>query len=516
MTADVNGTGVSGGSSRRTRRGAVAVLAALAIAMVGCGSDGAGGASSADSTPASGATEASATSTGSTTPQADATAFPVTIEHKFGDTTIEAEPERVVSIGFNEHDFLLAIGVVPVALRDWYGEQPNSVWPWAQDELGGATPEVLPADALNFEQIAALEPDLIVGVWSGMTAEDYELLAAIAPTVAQPDTYDDFGTPWQEQTMILGEATGHTVEAEAVVADLEGKIADARDSHPEWAGLTSSVAFVFDGVGPGAYTSQDTRSRFMQNLGFEIPAVNGSGGEGSFYTTFSTEDITALDADALVWVIGDPAALDAILGLPTRTSLVAYTEGREIFADVELSGAFSHGSPLSLEYVLERMVPELEAAVDGDPATAVPSAAAIGAAAEDLGSIVSDPAEPAGSAASGSFGGADADAAAEAWSTVFDSTVAFDVKAPFLADASALQATVEAYEAAGEAVGGISLAPSAVIVDGGTAVVTYDVNFGPNPAYTGQEGTIDLIDGVWVVSRDAFCGFMSSARVACP
>ncbi|MEL6894388.1 MAG: ABC transporter substrate-binding protein, partial [Actinomycetota bacterium] len=189
--------------------------------------------------------------------------YPVTIEHKFGSSTIDAAPERIVSIGFNEHDFLLALDIVPVGLRDWYGEQPNGVWPWAQDELDGATPEVLSSGDLNFEQIAALNPDVIVGVWSGMTEQDYELLSEIAPVVAQPDTYEDYGTPWQEQTVILGRALGLESEAAQIVSEVEADIVAAREAHPEWEGLTSSVAFFFEDA-PGAYTSEDTRSRFMQ------------------------------------------------------------------------------------------------------------------------------------------------------------------------------------------------------------------------------------------------------------
>ena len=71
---------------------------------------------------------------------------------------------------------------------------------------------------------------------------------------------------------------------------------------------------------------------------------------------------------------------------PTRRSRASCTtpdpavprglrRGPEVFADLELSGAFSHSSPLSLEYVLEQLVPEIAAAADGDPATPVPSAA---------------------------------------------------------------------------------------------------------------------------------------------
>lgn len=113
--------------------------------------------------------------------------FPVTIEHAFGSAEIPAAPPRVVSVGYSDQDAILALGVVPVGLRDWFGDQPNAVWPWAQPLLGGAAPEVLPLDALNFEAIAALEPDLIVGRSTfDLTSEEYETLSRIALTVGPP------------------------------------------------------------------------------------------------------------------------------------------------------------------------------------------------------------------------------------------------------------------------------------------------------------------------------------------
>ncbi len=51
--------------------------------------------------------------------------------------------------------------------------------------------------------------------------------------------------------------------------------------------------------------------------------------------------------------------------------------GRQMLTSVELSGAFSFCSPLKIEFAVEQLVPELALAVDGDPATAVPSAAPI-------------------------------------------------------------------------------------------------------------------------------------------
>ena len=155
---------------------------------------------------------------------------------------------------------------------------------------------------------------------------------------------------------------------------------------------------------------------------------------------------------------------------------------------------------MSIEYALERLVPELALAVDGDPATPVPSAAAIGGTDAAAPSALDD----------------EAQAAADAWSAVFDSTVAFDDKAEHLDDAAALQATVESYAAAGSAMGGISLDPTDVVIEGDSATVTYDVLFGGTPAYTAQTGTLTRIDGVWRLAKAEFCSFMASARNPCP
>ena len=45
---------------------------------------------------------------------ASAQDFPVTVEHAFGETTIEERPERVASVGWANHEVPLALGIVPV------------------------------------------------------------------------------------------------------------------------------------------------------------------------------------------------------------------------------------------------------------------------------------------------------------------------------------------------------------------------------------------------------------------
>jgi iron complex transport system substrate-binding protein len=85
-------------------------------------------------------------------------AFPVTIGHRHGSTTLEAEPTRVVSVGFSDQDTVLALGVAPIGIREWYGEQPYATWPRAQEALGDAEPTVLGAAEIEFEKVAALKP----------------------------------------------------------------------------------------------------------------------------------------------------------------------------------------------------------------------------------------------------------------------------------------------------------------------------------------------------------------------
>ncbi len=108
------------------------------------------------------------------------------------------------------------------------------------------------------------------------------------------------------------------------------------------------------------------------------------------------------------------------------------------------------------------------------------------------------------------------DAVVTAFTTVFDSTAPVEAKTPYLQDAASLRPTLEAYAGGGSAVGGITLVPGAVAIEGDMARITYDVNFAGNEAYGDQEGEVVRIDGAWVVAREQFCAFMASARTPCP
>ena len=62
---------------------------------------------------------------GSSAPAGPAeTAFPATVEHEYGSTTVPKKPERVVVVGLTEQDTVLQLGYTPVGVTEWYGEQP--------------------------------------------------------------------------------------------------------------------------------------------------------------------------------------------------------------------------------------------------------------------------------------------------------------------------------------------------------------------------------------------------------
>ena len=192
------------------------LFVALATVAAGCGDDD----SSSPTTVAPTTSAAAATSA----------AFPATVEHALGTTVVEESPQRVVTVGVTEQDFVLALGVTPVGVTDWYGDQPFATWPWAQDELGDAEPTVLVnKDGLDYEGIAALDPDLIIGTNAGLDDEAYGKLTAIAPTIAHPKDAPLYFSPWDDQFRLIGAALGKDAETTGIIDDIDAQFAAARD-----------------------------------------------------------------------------------------------------------------------------------------------------------------------------------------------------------------------------------------------------------------------------------------------
>ena len=340
-------------------------LVFLAIAMtlvVACGG------SDPTVTPQPSATPAATSQPPTPTMEPESDAFSVTIQHKFGETTLTEAPERVVLVGLVEQDAMLALGVVPVGTSEWYGGRPGAIFPWAEGLLGDApAPEVLTGE-MDFEKIAALQPDVIVGLYAGITEEQYGKLSEIAPTVAQPAEYVDWGIPWDELTLTVGRILGKEAEAQALVDGVAERFEQARADYPEFQGATGVIVSTWGWPQTYyPYASQDPRGRFMASLGFDtLDEIDELAGE-EYGATVSLERIDLMDVDALVW-FGTP---EMVQGHAPYRQLDVYNEGRDLYlGDGDpVYDALNFSSVLSLPFAVDSLAPMLAAAVDGDPAT---------------------------------------------------------------------------------------------------------------------------------------------------
>lgn len=293
--------------------------------------------------------------------------FPATAEHVYGTTTVESRPERIVIVGLTEQDTVLALGHTPIATTEWYGEQPYAVWPWARDALGDAEPTVLStADGIEFERIASLRPDLIIGTNSGVTQADYDKLSALAPTVAAPPDSSDYFSPWPVQTRLIGDALGLRAEADALVDGIRERFASQRRKHPEFRG--KSVVFLQNAVSDGNYIAYPAglSTQFLTSLGFSVPGYLEEYARDEAQSYIPAEKIDVVDdADVLLWATEQASDLDALEDEATFMNLTAVEEGRAAYTDGVLAGAIYFTTPLSLPYVLDRLPALLSDAVDG-------------------------------------------------------------------------------------------------------------------------------------------------------
>lgn len=325
-----------------------------------------------------GSTDATATEGEPTaTTSADADAFPVTIEHALGETTIESEPTRVVAVGYAEADYPLSLGVVPVgADKIEYAGNENASSDWFDEALGEIEGADQPkrfstADGVPVDQIVKLQPDLVTATQSGITQEEYDRLTeAGIPVVAYPDA--PYNTTWQESLEMVGRALGRSELADEVEAETEQVIADTAAQFPQLEGKTFTYA------GPNAdpssfyvYTVMDNRPRLLVELGMKnSPLVEERSEPGQFLFNISSERTAQLDADVFLTYATSEANVKELAEDPLVQQIPAVADNRW-YAQVDPieSIGLSAPSPLSIPVAMEMFIPKVAAAVDGDGST---------------------------------------------------------------------------------------------------------------------------------------------------
>ncbi|MEV7646206.1 iron-siderophore ABC transporter substrate-binding protein [Arthrobacter sp. NPDC089319] len=340
-------------------RGLVAAAAVVLLSLTACSTGPAGGDSE-------GGQSAAATDQ-----------FPVTVEHAFGETVIEEQPERVATVSWVNSDVALSLGVVPVGMpkEDWGGNENGST-PWRDaklEELGAAIgtenapTQYSEVDGIAFDEVAELAPDVILAAYSGLTQEDYDTLSKIAPVIAYPET--PYGTDWQDSTRMIGQALGLSQQAEDLVAETEQTIVAKASEYPQLAGKSFIYGNLEPAKGDGVnvYTANDNRPKFLTSIGMVQADVvtDATKDSGEFFIPWSAEKANELASDVFVtWVPDDKTAqqitTDPLLGqIPAikNDALVADS-------DNTLTLSISAASPLSLPWALDTFLPMLGKAAD--------------------------------------------------------------------------------------------------------------------------------------------------------
>lgn len=331
-------------------------LLAMAMVVAACGSDDRGDDTSAAAGDGDGA-------------------FPITIEHIYGETVIESKPERIATVAWANHEVPLALGVVPVGMAKatWGDDDDDGVLPWVTDrleELGAEVPVLFDeTDGFDVEAVADTDPDLILATYSGITEEEYETLSKIAPVVAFPEVA--WGTSVQDMILISSQAMGMADEGAAFLEDMQAEVQSTYDAYPQLA----DKSIVFSYVDPadtseiGFYTTHDTRPGFMHELGMGVPAIvaERSAATEAFYDTVSSEQADLFD-DADIFVIygeGHDETLAALRGDPLIGTIPAIERGSvAVLENSTPLAASANPSPLSIGWGLDEYLALLAAAAD--------------------------------------------------------------------------------------------------------------------------------------------------------
>ncbi len=309
-------------------------------------------------------------STAASANEAEAGAFPITIEHAYGETTLEKEPKRVVALGWSDPDVVLSLGVVPVGAskNSWGGTKKGStIWfDQALAEIDGAEAPTRIDDTSSgiagaVGDIAKLQPDLVLATNSGMTRAEYDKLSKLGvPVVGYPGKA--WMTSWRKSLDMIGKALGRNEVADEVEADVEETLAESKEDHPNLVGTSHFVSWIdpTDTSDVGVYG--DNRATVLTEVGLTQPEWVDHITKGEAYGTVSAERAATLGADlALV-----TAESKAEAGKITRDKLIAKIPAvarGDVWWDLpdhSTAYALDVASPLSLPYMAEHLLPELD------------------------------------------------------------------------------------------------------------------------------------------------------------
>ncbi|OFS40949.1 iron ABC transporter substrate-binding protein [Corynebacterium sp. HMSC069E04] len=281
----------------------------------------------------------------------------VTIEHARGTDTYPVNPQNVVAVG-TAVDNLLELGIKPAAVVQ-HRIDKNS--PWREAKLDG----VKVIDQTDFktlpqEQIAAIEPDFIVGDDWAISEANYKELSAIAPTLGGISDKGE-GISWESQLEALGKIFNKESEAKKAIEEDQKRFSDAKEKLPNLSGKTGVVSQFAQGSFRAVADPEDPGASFIYDLGMKFPdkLTDGSVPANNGRVTLSPENVSYLAADFMV-IYNHDGSIEEV------EKISGYKDLPQVKADATLAGdsavvyGLNNPTSLSRAWVLDKTMPTLE------------------------------------------------------------------------------------------------------------------------------------------------------------
>jgi iron complex transport system substrate-binding protein len=212
------------------------------------------------------------------------------VKHAMGETTIKGTPQRVVMLTTQGVETLIALGVKPVGAVGSFTD-PNNFYDFVKPQLEG-TKVVGSESQPNLEAIAALKPDLILGM-KFRHEKIYQQLSAIAPTVFVEEPRGD----WKENFKLFAEAVNKKAEGEKVLAEWDKRVAEFKKEAGDK--LKTKVSVVRFMPGKVRIYYKDTFiGAILKDLGVARPA---SQDKDEFAAEVTKERIPEMDGDIMFY-----------------------------------------------------------------------------------------------------------------------------------------------------------------------------------------------------------------------
>lgn len=302
------------------------------------------------------------------------TAFPVTIDHVYGKTTIEKQPKRLVTLDIASTGAAIALVRVPHAFPKDSGSSnaqgvPNLMAAVLESfEVAVGAPDG-PAlldmtNGIPIDQVRQANPDVILALQDDLSESDYKRLSEIAPTVVRAGRTGE--TSPTDLLLTTGKALGQYNHAKELTKDGMKNYPPDGGDYSMYEGKTVIVAQLpADPSKPLAfYPEKNVRTQLIAQFGF-VPAeaVKTYSATGNAQTfDWPAAKASEASSDVVITFAKSNQEAEQIRNNPVVQTLPAVQNGNlVIITDPTIANGLASGDPISdseMESKLDKLFKE--------------------------------------------------------------------------------------------------------------------------------------------------------------